>query len=222
MAAGVAPGLEVIADHDRVEADGLGVDREVEQFAGRELFRRGLVAEFEHRGVPLIRVRNACMFTCGSDKMARAACVEGLCSLPYRALRGMTNDQVRCVGHSSRQPPLLAGVGRALVPRSLEHPERALQRAVAERARCRRRRSACSRRRSSSIPRSRRAIAITYGRLELFARAARPLRAAGRADRRDLSERSRPADALQIADQAIEAVRSVGWRAIRRSSTSRR
>ena len=48
MAAGVPPGLEVIADHDRVEADGFGVNGEIEQLPRRELLRRGLVAEFQH------------------------------------------------------------------------------------------------------------------------------------------------------------------------------
>ena len=56
MAAGVAPGLEVVADHHRIEAHGLGVDRELEQLAGRELFGRGLVAEREHGGPRCIAV----------------------------------------------------------------------------------------------------------------------------------------------------------------------
>ena len=42
----------MVADQDRIEADGLGVDREVEQLAGRELLGRGLVPELEHGASP--------------------------------------------------------------------------------------------------------------------------------------------------------------------------
>jgi hypothetical protein len=45
VAAGVPERLEVVGDEDRVEADGLGVDGEVEQLLRRELLGRGLVAE---------------------------------------------------------------------------------------------------------------------------------------------------------------------------------
>ena len=48
VAAGVAPGLEVVADQDRIEAHRFGVDREIEQLAGRELLCRGFVAELQH------------------------------------------------------------------------------------------------------------------------------------------------------------------------------
>ena len=48
MAVGVLPGLEVIADEDRVEAALLGVTRELQQLARRELLGRRLVSELEH------------------------------------------------------------------------------------------------------------------------------------------------------------------------------
>ncbi len=46
--AGVPPGLEMIAHHDRVEADGFGVNGEIEELPRRELLCRSLVAEFQH------------------------------------------------------------------------------------------------------------------------------------------------------------------------------
>ena len=49
VAIGVAPGLVVIAGPDRVVAELLGGDGEVEELAWAELFGRGLVAESKHR-----------------------------------------------------------------------------------------------------------------------------------------------------------------------------
>src|SRR5438309_11849011 len=45
MAVGVTPGLEMVADENRIESVGLGRDREIEQLARAELLSRSLVAE---------------------------------------------------------------------------------------------------------------------------------------------------------------------------------
>src|SRR5262249_17636189 len=52
MAVDVLPRLKVVADEDRVEADFLGKAREAQQLARRELLRRGLVSELDHRTSP--------------------------------------------------------------------------------------------------------------------------------------------------------------------------
>ena len=51
MAVDVLPWLEVVADEDRIETDFLGKAREAQQPARRELLRRGLVSELDHRNV---------------------------------------------------------------------------------------------------------------------------------------------------------------------------
>jgi len=48
MPVDMLPRLEVIADEHRFEPGLLGVNGEVEQLAGRELFGRRLVSELEH------------------------------------------------------------------------------------------------------------------------------------------------------------------------------
>src|SRR5438552_3687303 len=48
MTVGMLPGLEVVADEYRVEADLFRQAGEVEQFARAELLSRGLVSEFQH------------------------------------------------------------------------------------------------------------------------------------------------------------------------------
>jgi hypothetical protein len=52
MAVDVLPWLKVIADEDRIEADFLGKTREAQQLARRELLRRCLVSELDHRTSP--------------------------------------------------------------------------------------------------------------------------------------------------------------------------
>jgi hypothetical protein len=48
----VLPWLKVVADEDRIETDFLGKTREAQQLARRELFRRCLVSELDHRTSP--------------------------------------------------------------------------------------------------------------------------------------------------------------------------
>jgi hypothetical protein len=48
----VLPWLKVVADEDRIETDFLGKTGEVQQRARRELFRRSLVSELDHRKSP--------------------------------------------------------------------------------------------------------------------------------------------------------------------------
>jgi hypothetical protein len=45
MAAGMAPGLEVIGDHHAVQTDLLGLDSELDELPGVELLGRSLVAD---------------------------------------------------------------------------------------------------------------------------------------------------------------------------------
>src|ERR1700730_9113144 len=52
MAVDVLPWLKVIADEDRIEPDFLGKTREAQQLARRELLRRCLVSELDHRKFP--------------------------------------------------------------------------------------------------------------------------------------------------------------------------
>jgi hypothetical protein len=50
VAALVAPGLEVVADPDAVEADLLGTDAELDELPGSELLGGGLVTDGEGGG----------------------------------------------------------------------------------------------------------------------------------------------------------------------------
>src|SRR5712692_9511816 len=59
VAVRVAPGLEVVADENAVEAAPLGVDREIEKHAWCELFGRSLVPEPQHVYVELSACSNA-------------------------------------------------------------------------------------------------------------------------------------------------------------------
>src|SRR5262249_54013957 len=59
VAAVVAPGLEVVGDGDGVEADALGVPREVEQLARAELLGRSLVAVAHQTAILLLAKRPA-------------------------------------------------------------------------------------------------------------------------------------------------------------------
>src|SRR3954471_2491100 len=52
MAVDMLPRLKVVADEDRVEADLLGKTREPQQLTRRELLRRCLVSELDHRTSP--------------------------------------------------------------------------------------------------------------------------------------------------------------------------
>jgi hypothetical protein len=52
MAVNVVPWLKVIADEHRIEPDFLGKTGEAQQLARRELFRRCLVSELDHRKSP--------------------------------------------------------------------------------------------------------------------------------------------------------------------------
>src|SRR5207237_5899893 len=52
MAVDMLPRLKVVADEDRIEADFLGKAREAQQLARRELLRRCLVSELDHRTSP--------------------------------------------------------------------------------------------------------------------------------------------------------------------------
>ena len=52
VAVDVLPGLEMVADEDGIETALLGHDREIQQLAWRELFRRRLVPELQHSSVP--------------------------------------------------------------------------------------------------------------------------------------------------------------------------
>src|ERR1700754_3199127 len=52
MAVHVLPWLKVVADEDRIETDLLGKAREAQQLARRELLRRSLVSELDHRTSP--------------------------------------------------------------------------------------------------------------------------------------------------------------------------
>src|SRR6188472_1585036 len=70
VSVGVAPGLEMIANENRIEAGLLGKTGEIEKFARSELFGRGFVSKSKHaRGLsrawpaanrPLLRRRAAC------------------------------------------------------------------------------------------------------------------------------------------------------------------
>jgi hypothetical protein len=48
--AGMPPGLEMIAHHDRVETDGFRVHCELEQLAWMKLLGRSFVSQFQHGG----------------------------------------------------------------------------------------------------------------------------------------------------------------------------
>jgi hypothetical protein len=48
MPARVPPGLEMVAHHDRVEADAFRVDPELEKLARVKLFGGGFVAKLQH------------------------------------------------------------------------------------------------------------------------------------------------------------------------------
>jgi hypothetical protein len=52
MAVDMLPWLKVVADEDRIETDFLGKTREAQQLARRELLRRCLVSELDHRTSP--------------------------------------------------------------------------------------------------------------------------------------------------------------------------
>ena len=54
MAIDMLPGLEVIADEGRIEADRLRLAGEVQKLSRRELFGRRLVSELEHGDAFLI------------------------------------------------------------------------------------------------------------------------------------------------------------------------
>src|SRR5690606_36888973 len=109
--AGIAPGLEVIADRDRLEAVLLCLDRELHEFARTELLGGRLISQFQHiLHLPF----SAAAAACPSSKPIRCASSAPSQNMSFSGERTMLAAPGRSRSPTYRPSPRITAMGHPL------------------------------------------------------------------------------------------------------------